>query len=481
MQTSKKPNILFLISDQQRADTLEGDFVLRPNIDRLAARGTKFRRAFCCGATCVASRCALFTGLYAHTTGVYSFDRWDHQRTWLHDLRENGYYLTNIGKMHHTPIEAQMAFHERFIYESSPSERAFDDWGKFLRASDQPNPYDAYKSSPQRDENLTATTFPLEERYHVDVLTGATAVDWLSRYRREEPFFLQVGFPGPHEPYDPCKRHLEMYKDAEVPPCKTREGELENKPPEYRWLQDHFANTSSTARIDFRNATPERIAEMKRHYFAKITAIDEQVGRILDTLEAREMLDNTIIVFTSDHGDNLGDHGMPYKWVMTDPAVHVPMILAGPGIPGGVIDDGLFSHIDLGPTLLHAAGVPLPCWLQGKSRHNRIFASDREDCPDAVYCQDNYLTMVRTPDWKLVHYAGCSHGELYDLQNDPEEFENLYGQECAAKAEAQLKSLLLEWFALSSYLGSPVNVHGDASRPRRHPFNNPEDPARLIL
>ena len=248
----------------------------------------------------------------------------------------------------------------------------------------------------------------LEERFHSDVFIGNSAVSWIDNYAGDKPIFLMTGFTGPHEPWDPLPRHLDLYAGKEMPPSYKKTGELDEKPPQHKTVQDFHANTHHESQIDLRGASDEEIAEMKRHYFAKITTVDEQVGRVLDALERRGWLDNSLLIFCSDHGEMLGDHGLAYKWLMYDSIVHIPLIIRHPGSvdePSTVND--LVSLMDLGPTILEAAGVDVPTYLEGRSLLPYLDGESIEP-RKFVFCEDNYQIMMRseTPQTRLLHRPG---------------------------------------------------------------------------
>jgi len=449
----EQPNIIFVITDQQRADTIGAagcDWMITPTLDRLAEDSVTFTNGFCCGATCISSRAALFTGMHAHNTGVYSFDHWEHHRTWLHELRDAGYYVANVGKMHHR--DAMMAFHERYIVENKSSTLKYDQWNRFLwqMGLDVPKRHETVEGWPHK---LNAVAWEHDEAWQSDIFTGDMALRFLDRWDQRAPLFLEVGFPGPHEPYDPPPRFIEMYADKKPPKRIHARDELDGKPPPQRQLKEWFATHHHEHRIDFSGAEDADIARLRRHYYANITAIDEKLGQLLAALEAKGMLENSIIVFTSDHGDNVGDHDMPYKWFMYDTITRVPFMVRTPKTVGtGRTDTGLISQIDLGPTLLELAGVPIPSRLDGQSRRARVQDGDTSDAPDAVFCEENYVTMIRTQDKKLVYYAGKPFGELYDLANDPNELQNLYDAEQHRPLRDQLERRLFEWHIWSTFM-----------------------------
>jgi len=441
-----------------------------PNMDRLAREGVSFTHAFCPGATCVSSRAAIFTGMYAHNTGVYSFDNWARHRNWVQDLAEAGYWCVNIGKMHFMPLDAPGGFHERVMVENptnllSASGRADDAWGRFLSFHGLERPNGRNRTDPDWKEKHQCVPWHYEERFHSDVFIGDSALSWIRAHRGKKPLFLQIGFTGPHEPWDPLSRHLELYEKEKMPQPVLREGELADKPPqqEAHKLRTAHADPETLARhgpqgshesiIDMYTAGPDEVAEMHRHYYAKITTVDEKIGQILDALDEKGYLDDSLVIFTSDHGEMLGDHGMAYKWLMYDSIVNVPLIVwdRRRDVKPRKVDD-LVSLMDIGPTVLEAARVPVPTYLEGRSLAPYLNADAGAAEPrQFVFCEDNYQIMMRSKELKLVYYMGQSEGELYDLRNDRDELWNLWDHSEWQEAKSGLLSQLLEWLAGSNY------------------------------
>jgi arylsulfatase len=226
---------------------------------------------------------------------------------------------------------------------------------------------------------------------------------------------------------------------------------------------------------------------MQRHYCAKITTVDEQLGRVLAALEERGWLEESLLIFCSDHGELLGDHGLAYKWLMYDPIVHVPLVIRHPGsvAPPADVHD-LVSLMDLGPTILAAAGLALPAYLEGQSLLPYLNAgavTPRE----FVYSEDNYQIMMRSATQKIVYYIGQTAGELYDLVTDPHELHNLWNDPDHAATKATLVNQLLQWLATSTYYNAgykqeqsrqvrlrwpdadDADLHGGNMRPKQVP------------
>jgi arylsulfatase A-like enzyme len=449
------------MTDQQRADTIRAlgyDYMITPAMDRIAENGVSFRRCYACGATCIASRAAMFTGMYAHNTGVYTFNRWAHHRSLVHDLRDAGYHCVNIGKMHISPRDDPMGFHERVIVEN-PTNRSLrgtgvdDDWGRYLTIHGAERPNQRNFTDPEWLTKYQGVPWHLDEHLHSDVFIGNSALAWIDRYpaERDKPVFLQVGFTGPHEPYDPLPRILDLYDDVEMPAPVKREGELDEKPPQHRGHQRYFRHTHGEAQIAMAEATDEDIAEMRRHYYAKISTVDEKIGEVLDALEAKGYLENAVVIFTSDHGDMVGDHQMAYKWLMYESIVNIPLTIWDTRTEAQGVSEELVSHIDIAPTVLEAAGIEVPSYMEGESLMGYVNGQGREADP-AVFCEDNYETMVRTDRYKLVHYTFQEDdGELYDLDEDPEELYNRFHDPAYGEAKGEMLAILRDWLARSTY------------------------------
>jgi arylsulfatase A-like enzyme len=232
-----------------------------------------------------------------------------------------------------------------------------------------------------------------------------------------------------------------------------------------------------TGQMYLGDKTEDDILRWRRHYYAKISFIDEKIGHILDALERKGILDETLIVLTSDHGDNLGDHNLIYKWLMTEQSTRVPTVFRFPkGQVPPRVDSGLFTQMDIGPTLLDYAGIPVPEYLDGNSNLKRLIENDPSQVPDKVYCQDNYLTMVRTATHRMIHYAGQPYGEYYDILNDPFEQHNLYDSAEHQHDINKLKLEYLEWRAVSSYTGSVERTQKASYEKRKWPAYYPHDP-----
>ena len=451
-----KPNIVLIMTDQQRYDTLSclgHDHVLTPNIDRLAGRGAAFSRAFVQGAVCGPSRNSIVSGQYVNTHGIRQNEAWlsPNQPNWIEQLRDGGYHTVNIGKMHTSPIRLPCGFDHRTVVENKNYLQGHhgpdpDDYDLYLSQFGLKRPACTYyKDIPDWPDHLGATIWPHDEALFIDNVVGKWTVDSIQDHDFEKPLFLWSGFAGPHDPYDVPESVLERYGDIEIPDPVGWEGELDTKPPPQRQSIAGSEGRASPAAIWWSRATPDRIRRMRRHYFANITLIDDWVGKIVEAIEAAGEIDNTLFVFTSDHGDCLGDHGLVYKFSSHyDAVARVPLVFAGPGVSAIGESDPLVELIDLGPTLLDFAGLGPLDGASGSSVRPLLEGEDTE-LHETVFSEHGPRVMARTKEWKLIFYPGEPYGELYSLTDDPNELHNLYDNQECETARRDMVERMLHW------------------------------------
>ncbi len=487
----KRPNIVFIITDQQRFDTIAAlgfDHMITPNLDRLAARGAVFEKMYITAPSCAPSRASLFTGTYPHTNGVFRNDEpWSY--CWVKDLAEAGYHTVNIGKMHTWPVEGAFGFHERHVTENKDRDHPtlpfyIDNWDKgyFVRGKQKPSRV-TQRGRQGYESLLGAWAWEQDAILHPDIFVPQMAKWWIERYPDDGPFFLQVGIPGPHPPYDPLPDYVDRYQGRELP-APIPADDIEAQPEAYRMLRQHHLDDDADGIVHLTHPTPEQALRQRRHYYANVTMIDEQVGEILEALEGRGALGDTVVIFTSDHGDCLTDHGHSQKWNMYESTVHVPAIVAWPGqTDGGRRVAELVSLYDFAPTILEMAGVAVPDWMEARSLVPLI-RGEAEDRPrvfsehsnDALLEGTRMVTMVREGDLKLVHFVDSDEGQLFDLAADPRETENLWDEPGHAAVKARLVGEILRWRTESALKtqGYPLAcVHGALSM-----MSPPGQPAR---
>jgi len=456
-----QPNIIFVITDQQRYDTINAlgfPYVDTPHMDRMVREGVTFTNCYVTAPSCASSRASLFTGYYPHTTGILkNADTWRH--SWVELMAEAGYHCVNVGKMHTWPYNAPAGFHERYVVENKDryleGRYFFDEWDKGLAARGLiKQQRELYREREDYRDSLGAFTWDLPEETHSDFFVGNFATWWLKHKPVDKPLFLQVGFPGPHPPYDPVQRHLDPYLERDIPLQEVRDDDLENQPPPFKIMRQHNVDVDHDSVVHDLNPSQEKRLRQRRYYLANVTMIDEKLGELMDTLEAQGLLENSVVIFTSDHGDCLTDHGHSQKWTMYDTIVRVPLMVWSPGrFKEGMQVDGLMQSMDMGAAILEMAGLELPATfeaesvlpaLEGKDWTGRkhVFA---EQVKDGIYTDGPFMTMVRSQDWKLVHFLDAEYGQLFDLRNDPEEMRNLWNDPDSESAKRRLLDELREW------------------------------------
>lgn len=448
---SKKPNIIWIMTDQQRYDTiaaLGAEKMITPNLDRLVRQGVAFENCFCASPTCMPSRASLFNAKYPGRTGVYSnSDEWQH--SWVEQLAGDGYHCVNVGKMHTYPYDAPCGFHQRFVVENKDRRndrmgidntcgRFEDELDKFFAWSGMKKPNRKFfvENYPDYQDAVGCFTWPYDEKYHHDVFVADMAMSFIKNRKTTEPLFLQVGFPGPHPPFDPPKRFLDLYKDVDFPGEITSAEEAALQPKAQRMFRERSERRGMDGVVWPKEPTKEQIIRMRRSYAANVTMIDEKIGQLMDTLREYGYLDDAIVVFTSDHGECLGEHRLIEKWCMYDCVTRVPTVIwsSAADWPRGKRVSALVQQFDVAHTVLEMVGIKLPDDCQSVSLGDLRGDVRGRDCVFAEHAKDHvmrgceFMTMARTVDYKYVHYQNESEqDELYDLRADPGETHNVFG------------------------------------------------------
>ena len=464
---SDQPNIIFIITDQQRFDTINAlgfPYMETPNLDRLVNEGTTFTNCFITAASCAPVRASLFTGYYPHTTGVLkNADLW--RWSWIEKLAQAGYRCVNVGKMHSYPYDTPLGFHERFVVENKDrylEERFyFDEWDKALQIRGHVKQQrELYRKRDDYRDALGAFDWELPEDLHSDMFVGDMACWWLESKPLTQPLFLEIGFPGPHPPYDPIPRYAESYLKKDLPLLEVTQEELDGQPEPFKELRTHNQEVDHDSVVLELNPTQEQRLRQRAYYLANVTMIDEKVGKILNTLDQKGYLENSIVIFTSDHGDCLTDHGHSQKWTMYDTITKMPLVVWSPGrIPAGQKIEGLCQQMDIGPAILELAGAEVPAGLEARSIRPAMFQEEwqereyvfAEQAQDGILTGTQFMTMVRSKYWKLVHFLDEPWGQLFDLRNDPTEVRNLWDDENYVEQKRELLGVLREWRIRSGY------------------------------
>ena len=464
---TEQPNIILVMTDQQRFDTISAlgfPYMETPNLDRLVTEGVTLSQCYISAPSCAPARASLFTGYYPHTTGILkNADRWT--RSWVERLGQVGYHCVNVGKMHTFPFETPLGFHQRYVVENKDryleGRYYFDEWDKALQARGLiKQQRELYRQRSDYNERLGAFEWELPEEMHPDMFVGNLAQWWINSYPVAKPLFLQIGFPGPHPPYDPTWAYAEPYMNRDLPRLEVTEAELASQPPPFLEMRRHNCDVDHDSVVHQLNPTPEQRHRQRAYYLANVTMIDDKIGQILNALDQQGYLDNSVVIFTSDHGDCLGDHGHSQKWTMYDIITRAPTIVWSPGrFQAGVTIDDLCQQMDLGPAILELAGAEVPETMEAKSilpllrgegwsSRDYVFA---EHSRDGILQGTEFMSMVRSLDWKLVHFLDQPDGQLFDLTADPDEINNLWHQAEFADKKQELLAVLREWHIRSQY------------------------------
>lgn len=435
-------NILFITSDQQRWDTLPAygvDWMHTPNLDRLSREGMTFDNCTAISPVCQPARAAFMLGQYPHVTGVGDNFQWirPDSPTIARRFNEAGWNTAAIGKMHFDPWDNPEGFQYRVIAEDKRHIFRRDDWTKALEKAGFARSHPA--TIPGYRKNLGAIVSPLPEELHIDSFIASEGVNWLSKHAAS-PFFAWISFNSPHDPYDPPERLANLYRNAPIPEPVGSPAEWPTKPG-YQHEVVKFYNSNPLFLTNYNDMSSAQIRRMREHYFATITLIDDQVGRVIDALEQSGQLEDTLIVFSSDHGDNLGDHGLPFKSNYYEGALRVPLIVWGPGIPAGTRNSSPVNWLDLHATFLKTAGLEVPDHVQGIDL-SPIFEDPELVLKDVAFSELQGSAMVRTDRYKLV-VCDDGSGEFYDLKEQPLEVHNHFGEPAYAEHQKRLTDALV--------------------------------------
>jgi arylsulfatase len=449
---TRSPNIVVIMSDQHRGDMMgcAGDAaVLTPHIDRLAARGLRFSRVSCQGPLCMPARASFMTERYVRDHGVYT--NWAEispdSPTYVWALREAGYHTVLWGKAHLYRDEIRNAPH---IDDLAPRlgdlgfAEVHETGDKFL--GDIPNRYTdylagrnllgayrqhiadrAYQGDNESGQNATkrvpmwdATPMPVPLDAYIDSWHGRQAVQWIEKYEGDAPFFLFVGFPGPHDPWDAPREAVERYRDVGVSMPRSTQRPATERAGRYAALLNSFLWLSDTETM-----TDDAIRGMRRAYSADISIIDDAVGNIIEALERTGVGDNTWVVYTSDHGEMGGNHGLMSKCVLYEPAVRVPLVIRPPGGCAPLVIDSLVGHVDVPATVRAIASAPALAASEGRSLLGYLDDAAPDERPVSI--SENWgFASFETKRWKLVvDEDACAPCQLFDLQDDPAEDHDL--------------------------------------------------------
>ncbi len=439
-------NILFIISDDLTATALScygNSICLTPNIDRLASEGTRFTNAFCNATYCGPSRASFLSGYYPHATGVLGYtsprrsigDR----ATWPQHFKNAGYYSARVSKIYHMGVPGGIEEGSDGADDPISWTERFNSQGPEWQA---PGTGETLENNPDGSKPpMGGNTFVVVEAdgddlVHSDGKTAAKAVELIHRHAGS-PFFLAVGFVRPHVPFVAPRKYFDPFLPYEKLPLPPKvEGDWDDIPKagiNYK--------TSVNMEMDVR-----RQKKAVGGYYASVAYLDAQVGKVLDALEASGKADQTIVIFTSDHGYHLGEHDFWAKVSLRDESAMVPLIIKVPGKQPSVCHS-FVELIDLYPTTAALCGLEVPQRIQGIDLSSLLDDPTRE-VRDCAYCvapmREGFL--IRENDWAYIQYAedGSKGVELFDMKSDPQQYTNLAHQPEYAEVVQRLRGRLAD-------------------------------------
>lgn len=441
MAETLRPNILFLMTDQHRADCVGayGNALIRtPNIDRIAREGVLFRNAYTSTPTCTPARSALLTGLSPWHHGMLGYGEvaphYPNEMPRL--LRESGYQTMMVGKTHWGTQRNGHGFHQMVLDEHCPcgNHPMLEQGVRDVTPNGFRSDYESWfwSEAPGLDPHATGLGWndyagrasKLPERLHDTHWTGEAAVTFLKSYNRPDPFFLKVSFIRPHSPYDPPERWLKQYKGVELPQAQVG-----------GWAERYAERSSDAPDIWHGRLPPPELQRTRAAYYGSVSFVDEHIGRILDTLAERGWLDNTLVFFTSDHGDMLGDQNLFRKGYGYQQSVHVPMLMRLPaGMAGarrGTEVNEVVELRDVLPTFIDAARAEAHAKMDGQSLlplAKGVADGWREYIDlehDVVYSPEVHWNGLTDGRWKYLFHARDGAEQLFHLERDPCELNDL--------------------------------------------------------
>ena len=440
LTAKEKYNVLFIISDDLTSTALGcyGNKLCKtPNIDWLATQGTLFRRAYCQATFCGPSRASLMFGYYPYASKAtgYTSGRKEvgaDKDSWAQHFKKNGYHSARISKVFHMGVPPDITKGSDGADDPESWNESYNSKGPETKvpglAEQLSNNPGGLKKGTGSSQSFNVVEAEGDDLVHSDGKTAQKAVELLHKYKdMEKPFFLAVGFVRPHVPLVAPKKYFEPYPLGKIvlpPKIPGDQNDIPRNP----------ANRRTTANYQMDLDQQKRVL---RAYYASVSFVDALVGKILTALETTGQRDNTIVIFTSDHGYHLGEHDMWQKVSIHEESAKVPLIVSVPGKKPAVCHS-LAELIDLYPTVSNLCGLKIPGNIQGKDISGML-ADPAVKVRDAVLSSGKGR-LLRTEKWALLDYG--KNGELYDMEKDPKQYDNLFGDSNYAETLAELKAKL---------------------------------------
>jgi len=483
---SHQPNILLITSDQQHHNTLGAvnSRIQTPALDRLCAEGTRFTRAYCPNPTCTPTRASILTGMYPSQHGAWSLGTrlFEDVPTIGGMLQTEGYRTSLVGKAHFQPTKSLPGMES---IECLPTLRDLDFWREFhgpwygfqnvelarmhgceclagahyaVWMEDQgftrwPEYFEDWPVNAEKQDRLRANRhWPLPEEFHYTRWTGDRTIARIEDAARDgQPFFCWSSFHDPHPPYVVPEPWASMYDPADMEPGTLQEGEHDLNPPHFALTQEEKPNFKAVFPSDnhlhgahSHIVPPDELRKDMACYYGMVSFMDREIGRILASLDKAGLADDTLVVFSTDHGHFLGQHGLTAKAIHHyEDLLKIPFLVRWPGrTPAGAVSDSLQNLVDLAPTFAAAAGLEIPgvmtgvdqrvAWTGGEAARSYSITENHHGthaCHMRTYVDDCY---------KITVYRAMDDGELFDLQEDPEERRNLWHEPSAAELKQRM-------------------------------------------
>lgn len=459
-------NILFIMGDQHRFDCIGayGNHDLHtPHLDKLAEDGVLYKEHYTTYPVCTPARYSLLSGLYTHQHLGWSnhCTLAEGIETYPKVLRENGYHTVAVGKMHATPTYLDMGFNKMILAEQDGEGRYEDDYHRYLMEQgliDKNDIIDQRQEFRKKADNkywetCGSMTSNLEEKHHSTTWITDRALEELEEWGRGHNMML-VSYVKPHHPFDPPAPYDTLYDPNQI---ELLPGYTESvSEVDYEHGQGYF---------DHKTLTEAKLKQITAHYYGSITHMDHHIGRLIDKLKAKGLYEDTLILYTSDHGEYLGFHHMLLKAnYMYDPLAKVPLIMKYPkGAHSGHINEQISCNLDIAPTLLRQAGVNVPLQMKGIDLMNQEVGRPMAICEGlrVDLCEGQleryYEYMVRSKDYKLIISKNFTHYQFFDLVNDPYELQDVAGEERYQQEIDRHKAFLAQTMTFDAI--SPIYVN----------------------
>jgi arylsulfatase A-like enzyme len=434
-----RPNILLIFPDQWRGDCLGSAGFPRletPYLDQIAAEGIRFSAAYTACPSCIAARANLATGMSPLETGRTGYRdgvHWTYPNTIAHILRDGGYQTMLTGKTHFHPQRLRLGFEEMRLYDTQVVDAGFEsDYTRWLHRETAGRIIDT--TQEMSTNSWTVRLWPHEERLHPNCWTADQAIELLEARDPTRPFFLQVGFHRPHPPFDPPPEYFERYRDKELPPPVVGD-----------WVETShpMADTTGPSGI----IHPDGLDRSRRAYFAQLSHLDFQIGKLIYRLHRLGLFNDTTILFSSDHGEMLGDHHLTRKSLAFEGSARIPLLMRparSSGLPRGTVCDAPTTLADILPTVLREAGLPTPTNVSGRPLQQAIEES-RTGWREFVHIMHApNVQAVTDGKEKFVWDSRSGQEWFFDLQTDPGETRNQIDDPRADRWRQRLVARLAE-------------------------------------